>query len=690
MMRRAPSLTPIALVALAAFLGYVALSSTWPATFWSSDSALKMLQVDALAHGRVTIPYLGHAFDPTMRSAPLFGAFYEPSGDGLRLVWPLGFALLSLPLYELFGRWGLYVLPAACAAATVYASGRIAESLSLARPRASGLAAAVVVAVASPVLVYGVSFWEHAVAACLTTFAMLAVVRRRVVVGGALLAVAAAAFRAEVYTLVAAAGMAMLVVARSHVVRFAAGVAGGSIPLWLANVAMTGHALPLNAAKNFSQPTLTHLRESGWGSLVKYFLEPSPPWARPVAVAAAVAVVLVAAALRRPRDRAAPWVLLLLAIVVSVATLASWPRSIGDGHFDAPTCHGLLQASPIVLLAAAFRPSESNAPVEGRVLATTLVLYAPLYLAAICLTSSLGPAGGFTEWGPRFFLPFFPLAVPLAVVAVASARASESARPLLGAAAALALVGAWFQLAGVERLRAYALRKEAAGEMLARAPGPVVADVWFLPTLAPKTIIEKAAFSPPSYGDFADVLGALRRSGVRDVVYASFTSAAANEYLGMADAEGLGVVVTRDEPSDYSVHALGLELVPPRHTFADVTFGAGFYPEDSAGVRRWHWMPERGELSLAANGDAHALRFAASVLSEVVERHPTIVLRVDGADVDRFEPPHPHFVRRVPLPAREAANRQPLHVEFAISATQREAITGRILGLAISGIRTCD
>jgi hypothetical protein len=664
----------VALLALVAALSYLALSAAWPASFWSSDSALKMLQVDALKHGRSTIPYLGQALDPTGRWAPLFPAFFDARPDGLRLVWPLGFAALSLPFYAALGQTGLYVVPALAGAATVYASGRLAERLHA----RAGAPAAAVVALASPVFIYSVSFWEHAVAACLTTWGVLLLVRERALLGGALLAVAAAGFRADVYPLIAAVGAATLLFARARVVRLALGGVLGSLPLWGMNVWLTGHAIPLNAAKNFSTISWSYLRDAGPSALSTFLLSPVVPWESAVAVPVAVALLFVLAA------RRASVVLVPLALAVAVMAALSLPRSLAE-LWAAPTYHGLLQACPFALFAAALRPRESASPTAARLLKGTVALHGLAYFVSISLTSQLGPAGGFVEWGPRFFLPFFPLVVPLAVGAVLQASSATAAT----AAALLVAVALVFELAGYVGLRAFTQRKADLGRIYAEAPGPLVSDAWWLPTLVPLTVTQKPTFWITRYDDFAALITDLRRSPAAPpaLTLASFYDAPHHPFLLHAEVEGLGVRVLSERRNELGPGAIGLALGALRPSMESVTFGEGFRAEEHNGERSWRWMGARGELVVALPAtEVRELRFTGYVMAEVLSEHPTLVTRIDGREVDSFEPGLGRFLRRIPAPPGGFSGPS-VRVVFEASRTRTPPGSVEACGMALTGLR---
>jgi hypothetical protein len=680
----------VALASIGAAVLYVACSLLWPKAFWSSDSALKMLQVDALAHGRVTLAYPGQDIDPTAEWAPMHGAFFLPAPDGLRLVWPLGFAALSLPFYLAFGRAGLYVLPALCGAGTVYAAGRLAARLS----RRGGALAAGAVAVASPVLIYAVSFWEHVVAACLTTFGVLALTGERALLGGALLALAAGGLRAEVYTLIGAIGLATLVTARPRLPRFVAGVAIGSVPMWLANLSLTGHAIPLNAARNFSHVSSAFFQKAGIvRAMTEFLILPSVPWERPFIAAATMALCL--ALLLHERHRALMPIAASLAVLLGLFAFGSQMRAVDTLP---PTCHGVLQGCALVPFAAGFRPSQCDSPRVGRLLAVAVVAYAPLYLVALCLTSDFGPAGGFSEWGPRFFLPFFPLAVPLATTAWLQVREQSAGAPLwdrwVGSTGAVALgfVSLCLAFTGFVSLRDFSVRLTEVGRVFASAPGDLVSDTWSLPLAEPLTIVRKPSFWAVDYDAFLAIVNAERMRGIRELTLASFYDARNEGYLQIAELEGRGIRVLRDEPTRCNAHAIALALASDEQHFAGVRFGEGFSFDEWEGNRHWRWLGASGELSLAPPPGEPPVEmdFTAVVTKDALEadEKPVVVTFVEGEEVDRFEAERGPWLRRIPLHLRERGwHGDQVNVRFQISRVHQSPVDGRSMGMALTGIR---
>jgi len=68
-----------------------------------------------------------------------------------------------------------------------------------------------------------------------------------------------------------------------------------------------------------------------------------------------------------------------------------------------------------------------------------------------------------------------------------------------------------------------------------------------------------------------------------------------------------------------------------------VVFLSGWFQEESSGGQTWRWMSRRGKLALLGEADAMVLRLRAVAASAAGDNNPpTIVLQLDGSEIDRF------------------------------------------------------
>lgn len=458
--------------------------------FYSPDSALKWLQVKHLRFVTdlaTALPYPGREFDPTFKSVPLGESFFTVHEGAIELVWAPWFALLSWPWHRLFGVHGLHVLPVVCAFTTALIIALWAGRLLGARFRAPALLAS---ALATPVFVYGMLVWEHAIS---TLFAVVGVwqwlesirvqQRWRALIAGVSFALAIA-LRTEVLLLCAALGLALLAAGareRRDSALFALTLAAALAPFVLWNVLRMGYVVPANAARNFGRPSLDYLQGAGASFISDFLWGSRGTWP-------AIGAIAAAAAIAATRVRNARWRDPALAVALGVFTLAACAALYRTFVQRLEAAHGWFEIAPAILLAVCAICSEAEPAPQPSAAGTlvllqrTLILYTLFYAFSIVLLSWAGPSGG-QEWGPRFVLPVYPLAVPL----ILHFLARERLRIVRGLGVALLGLGAVMEYAGlttVERMQRVAA---AQGRWLQHIPeqDPLVAlhPNWWVPSL---------------------------------------------------------------------------------------------------------------------------------------------------------------------------------------------------------------
>lgn len=559
----------IGLIAMAlAILYLLVAASSPPLAFWSSDSEIKFLQLQNLRWEdgpKIDLRFAGRALDPNFAAVPLGHAFYEVRGGHVFLVWSIAFSLLSLPFYKLFGALGLFVIPAASGAGTAYVAGRIAERL---RPR-TGIWATALVGMTTPILLYSSAFWEHTLAVFCTTWGIYKIASSERtssrVLGGLAIGFAAGTLRADLYPLVGAFLVVTFLVDRRRATALACGLALASAPSWGVNMLLHGHLLPLNAAKNFSHFTLEYLTTAKLRAITDFVVgrgaEPM------VAIAFCILAPLVALLLRfGMRSRVVrTWVVPALFVILSVLALAI-TRTLIESHAAPAPYHGFLAICPFLVVAATFRSDASADPQMGRTLARTAVLYLALYAASIFVATPLGPGGGFLEWGPRYFLPIYPLGIALAVAAVpAWLEDTRGAGRLITIAslAALALVGLQQEMTGVGVLGTHARNRHALRQMLSASTEPVISDVWWALMTPTGAAAEKPMFFAWYFEQMRDLVSAVRAHGTGELTVISHFAYEEHPLLQRMAAEGMPITLVSSDKTALELYVMRIHVEAP-------------------------------------------------------------------------------------------------------------------------------
>ena len=146
------------LVLLAVVYNVIALNFDSYGAVWSPDSGARFAMIRSwVEHGSLIYTYYPDAsFDPTGQIHPLAYFLFHRKHDFCSMYLPL-FPFLCGLFYRAFGYFGLTVVPILCALGTALVTYLTAKRLRM----RSRLLLPLVLGLATPLLLYGVVFWDH-------------------------------------------------------------------------------------------------------------------------------------------------------------------------------------------------------------------------------------------------------------------------------------------------------------------------------------------------------------------------------------------------------------------------------------------------------------------------------------------------------------------------------------------------
>jgi hypothetical protein len=494
-----------------------------PRGFFSGDSGVKLAQAHGLwlaGFSSRALPY-DHDVDPEERYFPYQRQDFTRVVDGERqgtysvvfcgfvavLVALLGLAALPIP--ALLGAWLMLWGLARAGVRSGLHPGLI-------------LAATAFAGLATPVLFYASQLAEHTLAAglAMAAYAFVAPVKREPgaadpavdtiliapTVAGVLAALAAT-IRPEGYCMIAALGLAVVLLpglAMNMRVRHGVAFLAGCVPVlagyWLLNLATVDTWDPLVHANSGARKAA-----SSYFTMVFYWGE-LPPGARPLPWLACAALPLVVGL--APARVLGRWygVALRAAVGVLLAIVAWRAQSLASGR----VLTGLFSVTPLLacgLLAGPWRP-------RGR----AAWLVAALFLVQLAVLPSGGNAGGL-QLGARLLMPALPFLCLLAAMALEddlAALARPWQRVLAGAVpVALVIVSILGMARGMPQATAIARQGEETARNAVAAPADVIIARrgWESQLAAPVLLSGKTLYEAP--GDLKPLVEALVARGTR-------------------------------------------------------------------------------------------------------------------------------------------------------------------------------
>ena len=422
--------------------------------FWTVDEGGKFIYIqNTLRTGNPAsqFEYPARSIDP---NGEFYPSSYAIHRDGqIFMWWQAGFPLLAGLFYQLVGWLGLYILPAACGAATAYLA---ALTLGLFIPDRLKLQilALLVTGLATPIAFYSTMFWEHTLTTCgamATTYFLLLGLKsnqNRWYYFAGISAALAIFFRVEVVFLLVGFGIIILIKNRRGGLCFGLGTLVILAPLTYIHTKITGTAFtPVLASvatgKSFQ------ISEAYGSKFLAYFLyNPPAVWTLNlpdllIVVGTLGFLIFFIGSLLKPKS----WIgilgaILTLAIPVWILINPSGYRSL----------QGLITAGPVILFALWLFITRENW--QSSPLPAMLVAGISLTMVGYLYKSWVG-AGGL-QWGPRYILSFYPILIVSGLIGLHSScnqfsKAMRAAIVVVYMSAVL--IGMGFQIRGTVTVR---------------------------------------------------------------------------------------------------------------------------------------------------------------------------------------------------------------------------------------------
>ena len=437
-------------IAALVFLLYFSLAIVKPKSiFWSLDEGGKWIYIENVlrtGNPRAPLIYPGRYLDSDLESVALY--FYGRAGHQIYTWWPVGFPLITLPFYKLLGWAGLFFLPALAGAITVFFSSKITEVLSHGSKNATR-AAAIILALATPVAFYSMTFWEHTLSVACAVFSLYLILISEkgrslaALFWGGVAGSLAIFFRPEAGLVILGVGIAFLVVNWRRAIPYAIGGLLTTVPWLLANLWLTGHPFSSSIDSVQSLNSFTALKSVGW-RFIPYVLFNAPTiGAFDLGdVRLILATVLTGLAFLFGMHRKTFWLALVMSLGVTVicADVLLQPSLYRSVHGFILICP-FVSFSSLVIGTRAWQANKKFWIICGMGLIVYLIGY---------VLRAWVSAGGL-QWGPRYMLALYPIMIIASVCAIRDwvDQTPSRKRAIILASAGLAvLVGIGFEIRG--------------------------------------------------------------------------------------------------------------------------------------------------------------------------------------------------------------------------------------------------
>ncbi len=391
-------------------------------SFWIIDCASKGLLAERIAETefeRLDFEYHAKPVDPNFKFFPKHLAV--PLGQGYTSTYPPAYSMLAACCYSLVGSPGLRV-PAALGVSL--SAAFLVVLLVPSIGTAAGVIAGLVLGLATPLLFYGVTVWEHSLVVALFLGSCICIDQRsklRASIAGLLMAVACC-FREDALLLFASMAIVLIAVRSMRPVALAFLLAG-ALPLAALVVTyatiygelLGPHLIP---EIHLSRTSATPGQRSNplFVLLAGVGATPKEQWAFLIVFAAMLALGLVSSRRKSLQAMAA-----VVAVLVGTGLwgFATWKTLTSSSPlWELLRFNGMLFRVPLSCFIGLGVASLSRGENERRLRLTVAasLLFAASIIAFEFTTRSGVASGIGVHWGPRLLSPVFPAIVALGAV----------------------------------------------------------------------------------------------------------------------------------------------------------------------------------------------------------------------------------------------------------------------------------
>jgi hypothetical protein len=140
-----------------------------------------------------------------------------------------------------------------------------------------------------------------------------------------------------------------------------------------------------------------------------------------------------------------------------------------------------------------------------------------------------------------------------------------------------------------------------------------------------------------------------------------------------------GVVFNRERDRLWNIARRHYFEVVVRPLTNVAQFGAGWYPAETERMDEWRWMAAHSVTTLLPRTGETVLRLNLSFSDDLLPKHPTITVTLNGKLLERFAPDSTEVSRDYHVTPAATAN----VLGLAIDQTTKENGSGRDLGLRV-------